>query len=314
VDRFVAAPCSRERVNLGESCRWDAVHNRLLWVDVFTGRLFCAHAKSTGLNTTDVYRVPGHLTAVAPLAHPGGGWMAAANQGFYHLAEDGTVTLLAEPEAGKDGRVRMNDGACDPAGRFWAGSMSYEGAPGAGSLYRHDGLGRYTRVVTDVTISNGLAWSPDGTAMYYVDSGPGTISAFSYDTAAGVPASRRCLVGLEPAEGVPDGLCLDAEGCLWVAIWGGGQVRRYTPDGELIATVAVAATRPSSCALGGDDGRTLYITTARDGIGPDDLAGQPDAGRLFCVQVTTPGPPAQPSLHPPPGPRSAAGPQPGKDQ
>jgi sugar lactone lactonase YvrE len=302
VDRFVAAPCSRERMNLGESCRWDAVHNRLLWVDVFTGRLFCGRTTATGLDPTDVYRVHGHLTAVASLAHPGDGWIAAANQGFYHLAEDGTVTLLAEPEAGKDGRVRMNDGACDPAGRFWAGSMSYDGAPGAGSLYRHDGLSRYTRVVTDVTISNGLAWSLDGTTMYYVDSGPGTISAFSYDAATGVPASRRYLVGLEPGEGVPDGLCLDAEGCLWVAIWGGGQVRRYSPDGELIATVAVAATQPSSCALGGDDGRTLYITTAREGIGPDALTAQPDAGRLFCVEVTTPGPPAQPSLHTPPGP------------
>jgi sugar lactone lactonase YvrE len=246
------------------------------------------------MRITDVYQVMGHLTAVAPLARHDAGWIVAANQGFAHLAEDGEVTVLAEPEAGKDGRLRMNDGACDPAGRFWAGSMAYEGDAGAGSLYRYDGEGRCTPVLTNLTISNGLAWSADGNTMFHVDSGAGTVSAFDYDLSDASVANRRCLVRLEPDDGMPDGLCLDAEDCLWVAVWGGSQVRRYTPQGELTTVVGVSASQPSSCALGGPEARTLYITTARVGLPPDALAAQPDAGRLFCVEVGTAGPPAQP--------------------
>jgi sugar lactone lactonase YvrE len=298
MERYVAAPCSGERVELGEGARWDGVGRRLLWVDVPTGRLFCAEFRDGHLVTTVTHRVPGYLTAVAPLDAPAGGWIIAAHEGFTHLAADGTRTVLAEPEAGKDGRIRMNDGACDPAGRFWAGSMAYDSTPGAGSLYRYDGDGRYSRILAGVSISNGLGWSPDGTRMYYADSSTQTISVFDYDVATAAIANRRTLATVDPEDGVPDGLCVDCQGSLWVAIWGAGQVRCYTPDGTQAAVVEVAARQPSSCALGGPEGRHLFITTARAGLPEETLAAEPDTGRVFVTEVAVPGPPVRPCAAP----------------
>jgi sugar lactone lactonase YvrE len=294
MESHVAVPCSGERVELGEGARWDGAGRRLLWVDVPTGRLFGAEFRDGRLVTTVTHQVPGCLAAVAPLDSPGGGWIIAAQEGFGYLAADGTLSVLAEPEAGKDGRTRMNDGACDPAGRFWAGSMAYDSAPGAGSLYRYDGDGRCSRVLAGVSVSNGLGWSPDGTRMYYADSGTHTVSVFDYDVGTAALANRRTLATVDPGDGVPDGLCVDGEGCLWVAIWGAGQVRRYTPHGALDGVVEVAARQPSCCALGGPEGRHLFITTARAGLPEETLAAEPDTGRVFVTEVTVPGPPVRP--------------------
>lgn len=288
MDQMLARPVSPERVDLAEGCRWDEQTQTLLWVDVFTGRLFQSMYDGRELGTAAVLRIDGHLTAVAPLRDRALGWFVAENQGVGFLDRDGSLTVMAEPEARHEGRVRTNDAACDPAGRFWVGSMAYDATPGAGSLYRVED-GRYERVWGDLTISNGLGWSPDGTRMYHVDSGAATLSVADYDVATGVPTNRRPLVVLESDEGLPDGICVDAAGDIWVAVWGGGQVRRYSPDGELQAVVSVAASQPSCCSLGGPDGRTLFITTAREGLSPESLATQPDAGRLFAVEVDTPG-------------------------
>jgi sugar lactone lactonase YvrE len=294
MEHHVAAPCSDERMELGEGARWDGAGRRLLWVDVPAGRLFGAEFRDGRLVTSVTHQVPGYLTAVAPLDGLAAGWIIAAHEGFAHLAADGTLTVLAEPEARKDGRVRMNDGACDPAGRFWAGSMAYDATPGAGSLYRYDGDGRCSQILAGVSISNGLGWSPDGTRMYYADSSTQAISVFDYDVASAAIANRRPLATVDPADGVPDGLCVDCEGHLWVAIWGAGQVRRYRPDGTQAAVVEVAARQPSSCALGGPQGRHLFITTARVGLPKETLATEPDTGRVFVTEVAVPGPPVQP--------------------
>ena len=154
------------------------------------------------------------------------------NQSIAHLDESGQVRELASPEGHQASEVRMNDGAGDPWGRFWIGSMAFSGEKGRGSLYRfHESTGTET-VFGDVTISNGMGWSPDERTMYYVDSGPGTISAFDVDR-HGEIAGRRLVAQLNvKEEGTPDGLCIDAEGAIWVAIWGGYQVRRYSPSGD----------------------------------------------------------------------------------
>lgn len=288
MDQMVARPVSRERVELGEGCRWDEQTQTLLWVDVFTGRLFQSQYDGGELVTSSVVHIDGHLTAVAPLRDRERGWFVAANQGVGYLDRAGNHTVVAEPEAHQQGRVRTNDAACDPAGRFWVGSMAYDATPGAGSLYRVEGE-QYQRVWGDLTISNGLGWSPDGTRMYHVDSGTSTLRVSDFDVSKGTVTNPRPLVVLEPGDGVPDGLCVDQAGDLWVAIWGGSQVRRYSPQGELLATVGVAASQPSCCTLGGPDGRTLFITTARADLSDDALATQPDAGRLFAVEVDTPG-------------------------
>src|SRR5215203_3951932 len=156
---------SDERAELGEGPRLDQRTDQVLWVDILAGRLYRCRLTGGRLQTEAVINVGRHLGAVAPLEKPGAGWVVAAGQGFAQVAEDGTVTTLAEPEAGPGPRTRMNDGACDPAGRFWAGSTAYDETPGAGTLYRLDRDLVVTPVVGGLTISNGIGWSPDATTM-----------------------------------------------------------------------------------------------------------------------------------------------------
>jgi sugar lactone lactonase YvrE len=216
--------------------------------------------------------------AVAPAA--GGGYVLAAGCGFLFADASGAVRELVQPEAGRSD-VRMNDGACDPQGRFWAGTMAYDESPGAGVLYRLELDGTCTTVLAGLTISNGIGWSPDGSAMYLSDSGTGTIDAFHFDGPTGEISERRTVVHVREPGVAPDGLTVDDEGCIWVALWGGGALRRYSPAGSLLATVAVPVERPTSCAFGGSDGTTLFITTARHGLDETALARQNDAGRVF---------------------------------
>jgi sugar lactone lactonase YvrE len=207
--------------------------------------------------------------------------VAAAGQGFTFVAADGTTCELAQPEAGNT-HLRMNDGACDESGRFWAGTMAYDETPQAGCLFRLELDGTCTTMLTNLTISNGIGWSPDGGTMYLNDSGAGSLEAFSFDARSGDIANRRTLVQLEPPA-APDGLTVDAEGGVWVAVWDGGCVRRYSPTGELLTEVSLPVERPTSCAFGGRDLTMLFVTTAREGLDDERLARQPHAGHVFAV-------------------------------
>jgi sugar lactone lactonase YvrE len=201
------------------------------------------------------------------------------------LSESGELIELASPEARNVGEVRTNDGAADPWGRFWIGSMAFDLGAGRASLYSfHESTGLST-VLSDVTISNGIGWSPDRRTMYYVDSAPGTVFAFDVDDRGGVSNQTVFAQLDESTEGSPDGLCVDAEGAIWVALWGGYQVRRFSASGEVIGRVALPTAQPSCCAIGGANATTLYITTAREHMSPELLEKEPEAGRLFCVDV-----------------------------
>jgi sugar lactone lactonase YvrE len=291
---FVAEPCTTDLFELGECCRWDEVRGELYWVDVLSGRFFRARAHGTQVDIVAQYQIDGVITALAPYEDRRDGWVIAMNQSVAHLDESGKVHELARPEGHQANEVRTNDGAADPWGRFWIGSMAFNEQKGRGSLYRfHEATGTET-MFRDVTISNGIGWSPDERTMYYVDSGPGTISAFDVD-GRGEISDRRLVAQLNAEEeGAPDGLCVDAEGAIWVAVWGGYQVRRYAPSGELLARVAVSTAQPSCCAIGGANGTTLYLTTAREDISEAVLAAEHDAGRLFCVDVEVAGLPLAP--------------------
>ena len=188
-----------------------------------------------------------------------------------------------------DPGVRMNEGGCDPHGAFYCGSMAYDVEAGAGSLYRLDPDGTVDVVVSGVTISNGLAWSPDGGTAYYVDTPTQRIDAFDYEQGRGL-SGRRAVVEVSSEDGSPDGLTIDSEGCLWVALWGGGAVRRYTPDGRLDAVVPLPVSQVTACTFGGAGLDQLYITTSRDGLATGD---QPEAGALFRL---TPGVRGLPTL------------------
>jgi sugar lactone lactonase YvrE len=225
------------------------------------------------------------ITAIAPFQQRSDGWIVGMNQSIAHLSESGEVHERSRPEGQNAPYVRTNDGAADPRGKFWLASMANDSADGRGSLYRyHESSGTKT-ILENITISNGIGWSPDERTMYFVDSGRGTISAFDI-TDAGEISNRRILAQMNAdQEEARDGLCVDAEGAIWVAVWGGYQVRRYAPSGELLARIVLSTAQPSSCVIGGSNGTTLYITTASEDMSEELLKSESDASRLFCVST-----------------------------
>jgi sugar lactone lactonase YvrE len=198
------------------------------------------------------------------------------------------VELLAQPESDPAVPMRMNDGKCDPSGAFWAGSMAWDKTPDAGTLYRFTGR-EVERMRTGLTIANGLAWA--GTRMYHIDTPTQRIDRFDLAAAGGL-GDPQPVVTIDPADGSPDGMCVDEEGCLWVALWNGWTVRRYSPDGDLLAMVAVDAPQVSSCCFGGPDGDTLFITTSQEDMDSGQRARHNRSGLVFRAQVGTRGRPA----------------------
>jgi sugar lactone lactonase YvrE len=201
------------------------------------------------------------------------------------------VELIAAIEPDLPGNL-MNDAKCDGSGLLWGGTVASDETPHAGALYRLDADRSVTRVVDAVSCSNGLGWSLDRRLMYYIDSGEQAIDAFDFDDATGHVANRRRLVEIPTHDGIPDGMAVDAEGYLWVAIWGGGAVRRYTPEGRLDRVLEVPSTQVTSCVFGGDDLGDLYITSAAGGLSEQELARDPHSGSLF---VHRPGVNGQPT-------------------
>jgi sugar lactone lactonase YvrE len=266
---------------LSEGPRWHEEAGELLWVDIL-GATFHRGSIATdgGLELVTSVAIDRHIGAVAPVVD--GGYVLAAGTGFLFVDPAGSVSELAQPEAGRSD-VRMNDGACDPQGRFWAGTMAYDESPAAGALYRLELDGSCTRVLTGLTISNGIGWSPDGATMYLADSGTGRVEAFDFHGDTGAISGRRTLVHIEQPGVAPDGLTVDEDGGIWVALWGGGVIQRYAADGSRLATVRLPVERPTSCAFGGPDRAALFVTTARGGLDEVALARQPHAGHVFRI-------------------------------
>ncbi|HTI30100.1 MAG TPA: SMP-30/gluconolactonase/LRE family protein, partial [Methylomirabilota bacterium] len=216
---------------------------------------------------------------VAPRA--AGGFVAALQDGFWVVGDGPAARIAAIPEAGPG--LRFNDGKCDPAGRFWAGTMTYDAALGAGALYRLDPDGQARMVLDEVTISNGLAWSLDGGTMYFIDTPTQRVDAFSFDGVTGEIGDRRPEIHLPPEAGAPDGMTIDAEGGLWIALWGGAAVHRYL-DGRLDQVIELPVSQPTSCCFGGASLDELYVTSAREGLSAPRLRAEPLAGALFRVR------------------------------
>ena len=265
----------------GEGPVWSARWGGLRWVDMLAGDVLSLRADGT------VDRR--HVGTVAAALRPrrGGGAVIGVERGFALEGPDGSVTTL--PELWTDTGRRMNEGGCDPDGRFYCGSMAYAKTPGAGALYRLD-ADRSTHVVLEgVTISNGLEWSPDGSRAYYNDTDTYRVDVFDYDRDAGL-VNRRPFVRLEQGEGRPDGLTVDAEGGVWVALNHSGTVRRYTADGVPDAVVEVPPRQVTACTFGGDGLDELFITTSRENLPPDE---DPLAGSLFRAEVGVRGRPVR---------------------
>jgi sugar lactone lactonase YvrE len=250
-----------------------------MWVDITTGRL---HRYRPGAGDEVVLDLAGvALGAAAP--RRGGGYVLATAAGFRRTDASGRIEEGALRPPGMPADAHFNDGACDPAGRFWAGTVTSDLRPGAGALYRLDPEGTVTQVFDGVTESNGLAWSLDGTTFYFIDSGEPEprIRAFGCDMPTGELGPPRDLVRFPGGGAVPDGLVVDAEGTLWVAIWGAGQVHRYAPDGRLLAVLPVPASQPTCPAFGGPGLDELYLTTAWQGMTGQQRAAEPLAGHVL---------------------------------
>lgn len=260
----------RANAKLAEGPRWDAATGRLLWVDIEGGELHVLESgedRAIGLDA---------MVGVAAPTSSGAVLVALADRlALVDLADESVRTLVRLPHGPA---LRSNDGACDAAGRFWIGTMDLDETPGAGALYRYDG--RLERVLDEVTLSNGIGWTRDDTRMYYIDSPVQRVDIFDFEVASGRIDDRRPFVSIDESEGIPDGLTVDDEGGVWVALYGGSCVHRYDESGRLDAVLEVPALNVTSCCFGGDDGRSLFVTTAA----PD--------GNVYVTQPGVSGPPA----------------------
>ncbi len=286
-----AVACTASQAELGEGARWDGRRDELLHVDILAGRVFRDRVGEDGaLLAVRAYTVPGTVGAIAPIEGDDG-WLLAAGRGFAHLTPGGAHRTIAEvAPAG----TRMNDAAADPQGRFWAGALADDHHAGGGALYRLGWAGRTDCLLDGLTIPNGIGWSRDGQTMYLVDSGPRMIYAFAFDAVRGAISDRRVLVAFDEDAGSPDGLTVDAGGDLWVAVYGGGCVRRYAPDGTLRGVFAVPAEQATCCAFAGPGLMRLYVTTATEGWTAERRSAEPAAGLVYRLDTDAVGQPAAP--------------------
>jgi sugar lactone lactonase YvrE len=259
---------------IGEGPVWDPARGVLLWVDI-TGKL--VHEYDPRTASDSAFPVPMPVGSLA--LREGGGLVLAMEDGFWLWGANLNDPKRFVPVEADMPENRMNDGKVDPGGRFWAGTMAYDERRDHGALYRLDPDGTVVTMVSPVSISNGMDWTSDATLMYYADSLAQSVDAFDYDVRTGGISNRRPVIQIDPAEGAPDGLCVDAEGYIWVAIWGASEVRRYSPAGVLDSRVRLPVSQVTSVCFGGDDLSDLYITSAAAGLGDEQL--EPKAGALF---------------------------------
>lgn len=271
---------------LGEGPTWDSQGQALWWCDIYGPTLERWVPMSAARRS---WKLPEAIGSFA-LCETGNRAILALASGFHALNLDsGTLTPIADPEADRPG-TRFNDGRCDRQGRFLAGTMSMGLKRPNAALYRLDADLGTERLIGDTTVANGLAFSPDGTVMYWADSPAQTVWAFDYDTASGRPGARRVLRQFAPGDGFPDGAAVDAEGFYWTAMFNGGRVLRLDPrNGETVREIPIPVRRPTMPAFGGADLKTLYVTSARENAPADELAHHPQSGSIFAIEVDVPG-------------------------
>ena len=267
---------------LGEGCVWSPIEDLLIWVDI-TDKAVHRFDHATG-QPVSVWRYPQSVGNAALRAS--GGLALGLGASVALTDRVGAIETVIELP-GEPASNRANDGAVDPAGRLFQGTMS-ETDPGApvAALHRVDADGSARRVLSDVSISNGMGWSPDQATMYHIDTLTFRVDRFDYDPGTGELEGRRPFLTFDGSTGGPDGMTVDAEGCLWVAFFGGYHVQRFSPDGERLETVVTpGAPQTTCCCFGGPDLDTLYITTARDPIAGVSTEGEPNSGALFAADV-----------------------------
>ena len=279
----------RHQAELGEGVLWHEHRQSLLWVDIERHQLLETRLDEDGVRCHEVGQMIG---AVVPAAEVQ--LLVVLHDGAYRFHPDTcTITPFARPAVFDRQRLRFNDAKCDPQGRLWAGTLALNGERDRAQLYCFDPDGGIRVMLEPVSLSNGLAWAPDGRTLYYIDTPTRQVQAFDFDPAGGALRARRIALDLAPQPGFPDGCTIDREGHLWIAHWGGGCVTCWDPvAARLLDTVFVPASQVTNCTFGGPALDQLFITTAATGLSPEQRAAEPDAGRLFRARVEARGLPA----------------------
>lgn len=276
------------RATLGEGPCWDENSQSLYWVDIVKN---CLHIYDPIKKENQTVSFDDHVCAVSKKKN--GELLLALKDGIYsyHL-QSKELALVAQPE-NLSVDNRFNDGKCDPQGRFWAGTMNMNGKKNQGELYCLHKDGKLTMVFDGVSISNGLAWDVKDNKMFYIDTPTQQVVSFDFDPSTGEIDHKTVVYTFKEEDGSPDGMTIDSDGMLWVALWGGGRVARINPSTkEWVSSVQVPASLVTSCVFGGENLQTLYMTTARIGLTEEELKTQPLAGGLFSIQLDVKGTPS----------------------
>lgn len=279
-DELKAVPVLQQTSLLGEGPVWDADRNLICWVDILKGEIHQYHPQSAIHSVIPVHQMIGAFAVCS-----NGDFIAALQHGFAFISRtEGKVHLISDPESELPAN-RFNDGKCDPAGRFWAGTMAISEEPDQGNVYVLDRDFKVSKQIEKVSISNGLAWSLDHQTFYYIDSPSLEVVSYAYDILTGQISNKKSVIKIDRQDGFPDGMTIDQEGMLWIAHWGGWQVTRWDPrSGKKVGSIKVPASRVTSCTFGGENLEDLYITSASVGITAEELAIEPLAGGLFVVK------------------------------
>lgn len=265
---------------LGEGPVWDNFKKCICWLDILNGMIHQFIPTQKKFTTIPVHQKIGSLAICT-----NNDFIVAMQNGFAFLnRENGVIKLIADPEANLPDN-RFNEGKCDPAGRFWAGTMSLSEETATGSVYMIQNDLHVQKMIESVTISNGMAWSLDHQTFYYIDTPTFLIVAYDYNKVNGQISNKRTIVKIDDKDGFPDGMTIDSEGMLWVAHWGGWQITRWSPGtGKKIHSIKLPVAKVTSCTFGGEDFEDLYITTAKVGLTENELKQQPLAGSLFVIR------------------------------
>jgi sugar lactone lactonase YvrE len=285
ITKYSAEVVLKTDAKLGEGPVWDGEKKVLYWVDILSGKLFEYNPKM-GYNKE--FNIGEHTGAA--VIRKRGGLVLAMKSGFaFFHPTTGKTEKIADPEPHLPGN-RFNDGKCDPAGRFWAGTMAYDMAKGNGSLYcLHPHL-TIERKLTGISISNGLAWNKSADTLYFIDTLTHQLTAFNYDIKTGNIMNKRVVAEFDKNLGYPDGMAMDEKNKLWVAFYNGSKVIRINPEGgEISAIVSLPVPKPTSCAFGGENLDELYITTCREHMSPEEIEQAPLSGSLFKVSLPVKG-------------------------
>jgi len=264
----------------GEGPVWDSENARLYWIDIPVGDILCFSIKENKIEKFSVEQKIGSIALAGS-----GRLIAALKSGFYAIDFPGKqMAWIVNPESDKP-QNRFNDGKCDPAGRFWAGSMSDGGVARSGTLYTLEKNGSVSKKLEGLSIPNGMAWDLNKCKYYHIDTPTNQVVAYDYDDLSGGIENGKVVVEIDKKEGVPDGMTIDSEGMLWIAHWNGGRVSRWDPDSaEKLEEILLPVAKVTSCIFGGENMDELFITTARIGLSEEELIREPLAGKTFVLK------------------------------